>query len=256
MLLAPRRDPGARGAWLHLVAGPSSAAVARAAMELSAHALARGERVLVVDGGPRLRLHERFGREARWGLMECLLADMPVLGLVQYGGRPGFYLLAHGNATRGEGWSALGQRLDDARLHFGRIVLAVDASAPHALGAALAGRLLEGWWAGSPKRLPAVAVALSDRLGIPLSSIDLGAVSDGSLEELGGRVTALSRAHVPVYTPVIVSVHAPEPEPLPVAPQQPIVMDCDLQVRQRLRFLAWMRRVQAERRRVAAESIS
>jgi hypothetical protein len=34
----------------------------------------------------------------------------------------------------------------------------------------------------------------------------------------------------------------------PRPPLEPIVLDCDLQVVQRLRFLAWMRRVEAEER--------
>ena len=50
-------------------------------------------------------------RHARWGLLECLATDMPVLGLVQYAGHPGLYLLPHGNAERSVGWSPLGRSL-------------------------------------------------------------------------------------------------------------------------------------------------
>jgi hypothetical protein len=249
------RDPGARASWLHLVSGPTPASVARAVVELSAHALARNERVLVVDGSRRLKLHERFGREARWGLMECLHADMPVIGLVQYGGRPGFYLLAHGNTARVDGWAAIGQRLDDARPHFGRIVLALDATAPREIGDALAGRAIEGWWAESASRLPQAALELTERLGIAFSGMDLSVVPHGSLETLAGRSRALALlapeppAELP---PLPVAVEAPVAE---VAPSEPLVLDCDLQMRQRLRFLAWMRRVQSERRRTEAESV-
>lgn len=248
LAFTPVRDPGAQGPWLHLVAGPNATAVARATLELAAHALARGERVLVVDGGAKLALHERFGREARWGLMECLLADMPVLGLVQYGGRPGFYLLAHGNSARGEGWASLGQRLDDAKPHFGRIVLALDSSAPRAIGDALLGRPLEGWWAEAVDRLPKAAVELTARLGIAFSAMDLDAIDEVQLELLGARVEAL-RGHQPASVPAAtVVMPTAEPRRIAALPPQGVVLDCDLQVQQRLRFLAWMRRVQSENR--------
>jgi hypothetical protein len=255
-LFVPARNPGARDAWLHVVAGPTSQAVARATMELAAHSLARGERVLVVDGGPRLKLHERFGREARWGLMESLVADMPIIGLVQYGGRPGFYLLAHGLEGRGEGWAALGQRLDSARPHFARVVLALDLSAPGVIGDAIRGRAMEGWWAAPAETLPRVAIELSDRVGIALSGMDLTGIPEATLEAMGYRVTALtllSPAEEPAseFAPAVVEL-----EPLPTPAPEPIVLDCDLQVRQRLRFLAWMRRVQSERRRVEARTSS
>ncbi|MEO5989065.1 MAG: hypothetical protein ABIU54_08260, partial [Candidatus Eisenbacteria bacterium] len=252
----PSRDPHESGPWLHLVSGPNPSAITRATLELSAPSLARGERVLVVDGSPRLSLHERFGREARWGLNECLLADMPVLGLVQYGGRPGFYLLAHGNSQRGDGWPRLGQRLDDARPHFGRVILAVDANAPRAIGDSLAGRALEGWWADPVKHLPEAAIELSGRLGIAFSPMDLAGIPENSLEVLSERVTQLQPSvarsqwnETPPATASQVTVA--------LVPTEPVILDCDLQVRQRLRFLAWMRRVQAEGRRTEdLESIS
>ncbi|MFN8586459.1 MAG: hypothetical protein U0704_01565 [Candidatus Eisenbacteria bacterium] len=244
----PARDPAETDAWLHVVAGASATVTTRALLELAAHALARGERVLVVDGAAKLRLHDRLGREARWGLMECLLADMPVLGLVQYGGRPGFYLLAHGSSTRGEGWARLGQRLDDVRPHFGRILLALDSHAPRAIGDALAGRALEGWWADPAGRLPRAAEELSSRLGIAFSGMDLSVMPEVTLEALSGRVRALA----PLSPAIPADVPVPaEPVPVRVAsadPEAPLVLDCDLQVLQRLRFLAWMRRVQSESR--------
>ncbi|MBK7368546.1 MAG: hypothetical protein IPJ04_11715 [Candidatus Eisenbacteria bacterium] len=252
LLVMPQRDPAETGAWLHVVAGTSAMWTTRAVLELAAHALARGERVLVVDGASKLRLHDRLGREARWGLMECLLADMPVLGLVQYGGRPGFYLLAHGSSTRGEGWARLGQRLDDVRPHFGRIILALDGQAPRAIGDSLAGRALEGWWADVPGRYPRTVAELSSRLGIAFSGMDLTVMPDVTLEALSGRVRALAPVAVEGITSSEALPLPVETAPAPAVVTGPVVLDCDLQVLQRLRFLAWMRRVQSESR--AAEA--
>ena len=75
------RDPEATGAWLHVVSGASVPALSRAVFELAARFLAAGHRVLLVDGAPRLRLHDRFDREARWGVIECLRGEFPALGL-------------------------------------------------------------------------------------------------------------------------------------------------------------------------------
>lgn len=257
--LTPGRDPASREAWLHVVAGPDGTAVLRATFELAAHGLARHERVLVVDASPRLALHARLGREARWGLMECLHCDMPVLGLVQYGGWPGLYLLAHGEADRAAGdWSGLGRRLDEARPHFGRVLVCVDRGVPRELGEALVGRALEGWWAASRDRRSEAAEALSGRLGIAFSCIDMSHFHEASLERLGVRVAALEQA-LPVPEPRAVPVAVPVPVvamPEPVADRrEPEVLDCDLQVQQRLRFLAWMRRVQSESHREELEPV-
>jgi hypothetical protein len=156
--------------------------------------------------------------------------------------------LAHGNAARGEGWASLGQRLDDAKPHFGRIVLALDATAPRAIGDALLGRPLEGWWAEAVDRLPKAAVELTARLGIAFSAMDLDAIDEVQLELLSARVEAL-RSHQPTVAALPMEP-APAPEPRRVAtlPPQGVILDCDLQVQQRLRFLAWMRRVQSENR--------
>src|SRR5439155_3246809 len=105
--------PSAAGPCLHVVCGSTPSAVIRAVLELAARRVALGERVLLVDGSARLRLHERLDRDARWGLLECLAADMPMLGLVQYAGHPGLYLLPYGNADRAVGWSRLGRKLDE-----------------------------------------------------------------------------------------------------------------------------------------------
>lgn len=252
----PARDPSDRQPWIHVVAGHSPVNTVRAALELAAHALARRERVLVVDAGSG-RLHERLGREARWGLMECLQGDMPVLGLVQYAGRPGFYLLARGHAARTAAWAGLGRCLDDARLHFGRIVFVIDRSTAREFGDALAGRPLEGWWAESGARHAGGAAELSARLGIAFSGIDLGSMPKVSLEILSARVAELAAALPAAIEPTPLEAVVPDalPEPLaPAVPVEPIVLDCDLQVLQRLRFLAWMRQVQSESRQAEART--
>jgi hypothetical protein len=183
-----------------------------------------------------------------------------VLGLVQYGGWPGFYLLAHGDAKRrGAGWPGLGQRLDDVRPHFGRVIVCVDRDAPSALGDALAGRPLEGWWAEFVGQLPGAAMELSGRLGIAFSGIDLAAFPEVVLELLGQRSRQLAPAQVPAPAAVAATtapMALPVLEAVPVAPPEPVVLDCDLQVRQRLRFLAWMRRVQTETRREELEPVA
>jgi hypothetical protein len=212
--------------------------------------------VLIVDGSPKLRLHERLGRDARWGLLECLAAEMPVLGLVQYGGHPGLYLLPHGSAGRSVGWSLLGRKLDELLPNFSRIILAVDPSAPTALGDALRGRAMEGWWASTERRRARGAEDAMGRLGIALNPLDLSDMPEATLEAMSTRVLVLRPAGpaqelAPITAPVPVFVPALRPAVL-----EPIVLDCDLQVRQRLRFLAWMRRVQAEDQREGARVTS
>ncbi len=251
----PARDPAEAAPWLHVVAGPSPVAAVRAALELAAHALARRERVLVVDAGGT-KLHERLRRDSRWGLEECLHGAMPVLGLVQYAGRPGFYLLARGRSSRAATWAGLGRCLDEARQHFGRVIVVVDRTTPREFGDSVAGRPLEGWWAAPVGRLPERAIELTTRLGIAFSGIGLKQVPEVSLEVLGARVAALA-ATLPIAAEPPEQVVA-EPAPLPVPPPlpEPIVLDCDLQVRQRLRFLAWMRRVQSESRQGSPRAAS
>ena len=245
-------DPAAIAPPLHVVTGARPALVARAALELAAQRVAFGDRVLLVDGSPRLRLHERLGRDARWGLLECLAAEMPVMGLVQYGGHPGLYLLPHGNAGRAVGWSLLGRKLDELLPNFSRIVLAVDPGAPTSLGDSLRGRAMEGWWAGAENRVSRTAEEAMGRLGIALNPLNLADMPEATLEAMSFRVLVLRPAGpapepAPITAPVQVEV------PLPARPVlEPIVLDCDLQVKQRLRFLAWMRRVRAEDHREEA----
>lgn len=246
------RLPETTGAWLHVVSGPSPVAVARGTLELAARFLSGGDRVLIVDGGPRLDLHQCFNREVRWGVVECLTCEMPVLGLVQEAGRLGLYLLAHGVPARRTHWPQLGRLLDEARPHFGRAVLALDPDAPAAIGGALAGWHLEGWWA-ERRRTSRIADRLADHLGIHLSDMDLEPMPHAKLEALDARLWALTTTRASAATPA-----QPARDPVTVAPvATPAVattVDCDLRVRERLRFLLWMRRVQSEGQRSHAGS--
>jgi len=245
-------DPAAAVPELHVVTGAAPGPIVRGALELAAHRVAHGDRVLVVDASPRLQLHERLGRDARWGLLEALAAEMPVMGLVQYGGHPGLYVLPYGNAERAVGWSRLGQKLDELLPQFARVVLAVDAGAPTAIGDSLRGRAMEGWWAGPIGRSARKAEEATGRLGIALHPLSLDGISEVTLEAVSARVAVLRPAGpapepAPITAPVVVAPPTSPPPPL-----EPVVLDCDLQVKQRLRFLAWMRRVQAEDRRTGA----
>ncbi len=249
-------DPAVAGPRLHVVGGNTPGATLRAALELAARRIARGERVLVIDGSARLRLHERLGRDARWGLLECLAADMPMLGLVQYAGHPGLYLLPHGNAERAVGWSPLGRKLDEVTPHFGRIILALDTRSPSALGDSLRGRAMEGWWTQADGRSLKAAGLAAARFGIVFNHLDLSCFTEPTLEVLASRVRALRPAGpAPEQAPITAPAVQPR-QVLARAPLEPIVLDCDLQVRQRLRFLAWIRRVQAADRRTALQATS
>ena len=249
-------DPAVEGPRLHVVGGNTSRATLRAALELAARRIARGERVLVIDGSARLRLHERLGRDARWGLLECLAADMPMLGLVQYAGHPGLYLLPHGNAERAVGWSPLGRKLDEVTPHFGRIILALDSRSPAALGDSLRGRAMEGWWTQADGRSRKAAGLAAARFGIVFNHLDLSGFAEPTLEVLASRVRALRPAGPAPEQAPITAPAVPPSQVLARAPLEPIVLDCDLQVRQRLRFLAWIRRVQAADRRTALQVTS
>src|SRR6185369_14595434 len=202
-------DPSEVGPSLHVITGPTAAAVTRGALELAARRLAFGERVLLVDGSARLRLHERLGRDARWGLLECLAAEMPVLGLVQYAGHPGLYLLPHGNADRAVGWSRLGQKLAEVVPHFGRIVLVLDPQAPAELGDALQGGAMEGWWGQLDGGFARALEQATARFGIVFHALDLELMQEPTLEALAARVSALRPA-------------GPVPEPAPITAPAPI----------------------------------
>ncbi len=236
---------------LQVVSGGSRTAVEAAVVELAARFLARGERVLVIDGGRRLALHEWVGASPRLGLVECLAGTLPLLGLVQCGGPPGLYVLSHGAPTTEERWSQLDHLLEQAWPHFGRVVLVLDSAAHGSVGDALRGRLLRAWWAGGSGALPRTALALSQRLGIWFVRIDLGARANVTLEGLEERVRELE-ALLPAPAPEPAPLVLPAPEaPAFAAASAPEVLACNLQVRERLRFLIWMRGLQAESRRAA-----
>jgi hypothetical protein len=202
--------------------------------------------VLIVDGGRRLRLHDAFAADARYGLVETLVGEMPLLTVVQTAGIPGVYLLAHGHDGGEPSWGALGRLLADARPHFGRVILALEPAAPSSLGDILRGRVLEGWWADREATLSRVAEALQERVGIALTALDLNSVPRPTLEAMVERVRALRTEFGPSIAEVA-PLQLPTPElPAAAPPPEAVVLDCDLQVRERLRFLIWMRRVQAE----------
>src|SRR5262245_19759653 len=242
---APPREPEATGAWLHVVSGPTVPALSRAVFELAARFLARGERVLLLDAAPRLRLHERFDREARWGVLDSLAQPLPVLGLVQDAGRLGLYLLAHGNSAEPADWSRLPRVLDEARPHFARALLALDPDAPAVIGHALAGIHLEAWWPLGAREARRSA-GIGGRLGIQFSDLDLDSMLTPRLETLDARVWALAAPPPPVEEPapaepaVAATGAAAETSPAPAG--GPVVLDAEPEVRERLRFLLWSRR--------------
>lgn len=259
------RLPEDTDAWLHVVSGPSDTAVARGALDLAGRFLAGSQRVLIIDGGPRLRLHARFAGEARWGVIECLTGELPVLGLVQETGQPNLYMLTHGLPASRTHWAGLGRLLEEARPHFARTVLALDADAPAAIGDALAGWHLEGWWAGGA-RAGRRAVKMADRLAIHLCDLDLTATPEARLEALDARLRG--RESAPTLSDEAVVQERLDaltrdavdqaltagpgegatvtPPGAQAIPPPPVVLECDLQVRERLRFLLWMRRIQSD----------
>jgi hypothetical protein len=240
------RDPETTGAWLHVVSGGTVPALSRAVFELAARFLAAGHRVLLLDGAPKLHLHDRFDRESRWGVIECLRGEYPVLGLVQDSGRLGLYLLAHGTPAGTTDWPAVGRLLEDVRPHFGRAILALDPDAPGAIGESLAGIHLEGWWpqgASEARR----AAGIGGRLGIQFTDLNLDSMLVPRLEALDARVWTLLAPPAPAGTPGPPPVDAHEAtEGEPSEAAESATLDSDARVRERLRFLLWMRRVEAE----------
>jgi hypothetical protein len=278
----PRRAWDAELGWLHLVSGPDPARIAHAVAILGGGFAERGERVLLVDAGRRLRLHERYGGDARWGLGECLAGEVPLLGAVQVAGPAGFFFLAHGAPGRAGRWDELSGLLEDARAHFDRVLLALDPKVSRAAALPLGGRVLEAWWAEPGPDLSKSAVALSERLGIPFSCFDLNWLMEAMLEAGSAAPVEVpgppqSAAEVGVAQPVCVTDAAavapadPGPGAEAFGPAEAVagpaevieavacsggdavVLGCDQDVRERLRFMVWMRRVQAERRAAAFE---
>lgn len=241
--LAPA-DP-ARGAWLQVVAAERADLAARAAFELSAHALAARRRVVLIDGSRDFRLHERLGLSGRLGFRECMSAGLPALGLLQNGGFTGLFLLARGRQGNLGDWLPLDRVLEELRPHFEQVVLVFERRVPTVVGGVLAGRLASGWWAGPGKAAGRAARGASAALAIPLFDIDLGPLPQPTLEALEARLAGVLAA--PAALGEFEPFAAAPPGPIRVSP--PAVLDCDLQVRQRLRFLAWMRRMRTERER-------
>jgi Mrp family chromosome partitioning ATPase len=290
--LARTGDPGlASAARLHVVSGESAADVAAGAAQLAAPFIARGERVLILDGGRALRLHAPFGDQPRWGMSECVAGRAPLLGIVQRAIVSGLYLLPRGEDDR-DLWPGATRLVDDALSHFARVILAVDAAGAAACGDALRGRWVEGWWTGAGAKQRRRLEAVTVRLGIAMRPFELELSPDRLLEELPRRVDDLRRelpvaevvrtasaagttgalaargaearaaapgeaesaALPPVATAPSAAATGPEREPL--SPQVARVVETDIATRERLRFLMWMRRVQAERRKREIPSVA
>jgi len=222
-------------AWLQVVSGAEAGPLALGLLELADAFVGHGQRVLLIDGARRLRLHEALDREGEPGLLECLLDQLPLVECVQGGGGERLSFLPRGKVTRHEAWPHLGRLLHEARTHFDRVLLALDFAAPHEVGEGLTGLEVAGWWAPD-ETSPALATALAERIGIRMQSIRLTA----------GREIP----HEPRPRPVRIP---PSPTLAPVAATtrsggrrggESAVVDCDLHVRERLRFLIWMRGLQ------------
>lgn len=253
---AAPRSPGPTGTWLHVLSGPSAGRTGHAALALSSAFLERGNSVLVIDGARQSPLHRVFDCERRLGLDECLAGRMPLLGVLQSSGVPGLFFLAHGAGVRATHWTQLDRVLEEARPHFGHVILALDPSSPREIGSTLAGRVMDGWWAGGPGPRSAAASRLEERIGIALSSIELLRSEEDSLEALRGRFVARPAPGASRQIPSTSGLERLAPAAEPPLPRAPVVLDCDLQVRERLRFLVWMRRVQAEGRRGILEPLA
>ena len=226
--------------WLQVVSGPDHEQLRHGVLEIGAALLDRGERVLVVDAARRLRLHETLGRDGVPGLLECLAGDLPALEAIRGGVQDRICLLPRGDSMRPEVWPRLGRLLAEVRPHFDRVVLALDFAAPHPVGPALEGLGALGWWCGEPgpSLLPE---ALAERIGISLRYLRL----DIPVETLVAIASGASGTAAPDAASAAAPSDLPALAPV-TAPDIPREMDCDLQTRERLRFLIWMRRVHAE----------
>jgi len=112
----------------------------------------------------------------------------------------------------------------------------------------LLGAAMEGWWGQLEGGFSRAQEQATARFGIVFHSLDLEPMSEATLEAVSVRVAALRPAGpVPEPAPITAPVAIKRPEPVQPA-LEPIVLDCDLQVLERLRFLAWMRRLQAGHR--------
>jgi hypothetical protein len=244
---APREAWSGRAAWLHVVSAADRAPLRRATLEAAVTLLECGEGVVIVDGAKRLGLHDLFRFAEGPGLLECLTGEAAAMRCARPV-RDGLWLVPRGGPYRAEAWPQLGRLLDDLRPHFGRVVLALDFATPHEAGPALVERGAAGWWCrdGGPRGL---ALALAERLGIPLREIAL-TLPDEALLEIAGAVLG----DAPVERPPVAAPAVPPPPAPPAAaprPAGPITVDCDLQTRERLRFLLWAHRMREASRRDA-----
>jgi hypothetical protein len=240
--LAPARERSP----LHLVSAAEEPRVAGGVASLALSFLERRQRVLVIDAGLGAGLHTWLGGVPRLGLAECLAERVPVLGLVQRGPAAGLWMLARGGARRHDAWSRLGRVVDEACSHFDRVIVAAPAAALPSLGYGLVGANVVGWWAtaGSRETIPGWAAS---RFGKALSRLPLPPKSELSPQTVAQALSRLPAAPEPLPIAMALPEPAPTPAPRP-APPEPAIVDCDLHVRERLRFLAWMRSVQRESR--------
>lgn len=193
----PLLAPAVGGAWLHLVSAEDAPRVARAAGELAVPLIARGDRVLLIEAGQRLRLHESFACAPRWGVGECLSGELPLLGTVQRAGVRDLYLLAAGSYPGRGSCDALGRLLDEARRHFSAVVVALDARVPAEFRALTLGRRAEAWWPQPSGRLSRAALAFGERIGIPVTPLGLPPRTEHWLEALERRSEALRGLRLP-----------------------------------------------------------
>jgi hypothetical protein len=223
---------------LHWVAGPTPGCVAAACYELATRSTEHGERVLVVDAGERLQLHRVVGRERNWGLTECVREGLPLLGVVQDTGVERLHLLARGERGPLPGWTELARSLAQARPHFDRVIVGLDPGKRPRPPADLAAGA-SWWWAhppGGPARAPKW---LGDSIGNAVNAIPIEGPPEVALE-------VVRQAAPSSLTPVAAVRAEPLESPRPTLPAP--VLDCDLQVQERLRFLTWLRRMQTESR--------
>ena len=231
-------------AWLHVVSGPDPARLRRGLLEAAAALVGHGERLLIVDGARRLRFHDAMRRESGPGLLECLIGELPVLEAIQGGVAENPCFLPRGNPMRPEVWSQLGRLMLELRTRFDRVLLALDFAVPHAVGPALEGLEAAGWWCPDDGA-SILSAALAERIGIPLRNMMLS-MSEEVLDEIAGQSVGAFEAG-PGSPAAPIALRERDPWDLGVGSRaESQIVDCDLQVRERLRFLVWMRGVQAE----------
>jgi hypothetical protein len=231
---------------LQVVAGAARPAVSEAVAALASAALRRHERTLVIEGKAGLALHRELGGAPRRGLVECLSESAPVSGLVQETARAGLGLLSYGLEECVPDWSRLGRVLAAARPQFDRLILAFANEGPAGLRRSLDGAAVDARWAGGPATEP-LRRAFEERTGILLVPSELRAPVEMLPEApLEPAARPGSAAREVVRHDGAGATRASEP----------VVLDCDLRVRERLRFLLWTRRVREELRSASAVEVS